>query len=263
MSEGVQSVAGKPTLEIPEGGIPLYQKPELLSKEAHGALGFVTPAHPFEFARQLTTIPLVAAEISSAQKNYPVIFSDPEHAAPVAVVSVLKDRNMFVDANGDWEPLHYIPSYLRRHPFAFAAGQNDQLAVVIDRSSNCISENPEQPFFDGDGLTQRTQAMVDFCGQYEAERRRTQEFSKKLKELELLTLQEVVPAGQGADEQKKQLATYYAIDVGKLGELEPELLAEMHKNGFLSFIFAHLFSLENWKRLLDRREMLIRAEQTG
>ncbi len=263
MSDSVQTVSGKPTLEVREGGIYLYEKPELLTREEHGALGFRTPPNPFEFAKHISTVPLVAGEIASAQKNYPVVFSDPENASPIAVVSVIKDRNMFVDDSGNWEPLHYIPSYLRRHPFAFAQGKDDQLAVVIDRSSNFIAEDPEQPFFDGDNLSERTQAMVDFCGQYEAERRRTVEFAKKLKELDLLTLQEVVPTAPKEGEQKQQLATYWAVDINKLGDLEPGLVGELHKTGFLSFIFAHLFSLENWRRLLDRRQMMMEAEQAG
>lgn len=253
MSEKAKLVGGHATLEIPKGSMFLYQQPELLTKEEHGSLGLVTPQNPFEFAKKIMTVPLVAAEISSAQKHYPVVFSEPDNAAPFAVVSVIKDENMFVDASGNWEPMHYIPSYLRRHPFAFAAADDDQLAVVIDRSSNAISDNPDQPFFESGGLSKRTQDMVDYCGQYEAERRRTKEFAAKLKELDLLVLQEVIPT---AEESKEKLATYYAVDVEKLNELESGVLMELHKKGYLSFIFAHLFSLENWKRLLERRHIM-------
>ena len=165
---------------------------------------------------------------------------------------------MFVNEAGKWEPLHYIPSYLRRHPFAFAAGGDDQLAVVIDRSSNAISDQPEHPFFEDGVLSKRTQDMVDYCGQYEAERRRTKEFAAKLKELDLLALQEVIPT---AEENQEQLATYYAVDVEKLNSLDPEVLMDLHKKGYLSFIFAHLFSLENWKRLLQRRHIMMQSHQ--
>jgi len=252
MSEKAE-VAGGQSLETPKGNMFLYKQPELLTKEDHGSLGFITAPNPFEFAKDISTVPLVAAEIASAQKHYPVIFSDLENAVPMAVVSIIKERNMFVDDTGNWEPLHYIPSYLRRHPFAFAAGANDQMAVVIDRASNAISDQPEHPFFEGSGLSKYTQGMVDYCGQYEAERRRTKEFAEKLKELELLALQEVVPT---AEENQQQLATYYAIDVEKLTAMAPEVLADLHKKGFLSFIYAHLFSLENWKKLLERRQRM-------
>ena len=259
MSEKAELVGGHATLEIPKGSMFLYLQPELLTKEDHGSLGFVSPPTPFEFAKKIMTVPLVATEIASAQKHYPVIFSEPDDAAPFAVVSVIKEENMFVDAAGNWEPMHYIPSYLRRHPFAFAAGGEDQLAVVIDRSSNAISENPENPFFEGDGLSKYTQSMVDYCGQYEAERRRTKEFAAKLKELDLLALQEVIPT---AEENNERLATYYAVDVEKLNKLEPDVLIDLHKKGYLSFIFAHLFSLENWKRLLERRHIMMQSQQS-
>ena len=258
MSEKAELVGGYASLEIPEGSMFLYQQPELLTKEEHGSLGFITPENPFEFAKKIMTVPLVATEIASAQKHYPVIFSEPGNAAPFAVVSVIKGENMFVDDSGNWEPNHYIPSYLRRHPFAFAAGGDDQLAVVIDRASNAISENPENPFFDGDGLSKYTQGMVDYCGQYEAERRRTKEFAAMLKELDLLALQEVIPT---AEENSEQLATYYAVDVGKLNDLAADVLSELHKKGYLSFIFAHLFSMENWKRLLERRHIIMTSRQ--
>ena len=258
MSEKADLVGGHATLEIPKGSMFLYQQPELLTKEEHGSLGLVTPKNPFEFAKKIMTIPLVATEISSAQKYYPVVFSSPDNATPFAVVSVIKDENMFVNETGNWEPLHYIPSYLRRHPFAFAAGGDDQLAVVIDRSSNAISDHPEHPFFEDGAISKRTQDMVDYCGQYEAERRRTKEFAAKLKELDLLALQEVIPT---AEENQEQLATYYAVDVEKLNSLDPEVLMELHKKGYLSFIFAHLFSLENWKRLLQRRHIMMESSQ--
>ncbi len=259
MNEKDKLVVGDTTLQVPSGGMFLYEQPELLTKEEHGSLGLVTPHNPFEFANKITAVPLVASEISSAQKHYPVVFSGPDKPAPSAVVSVIKNQNMFVDESGNWEPLCYIPSYLRKHPFAFASGGNDQLAVVIDRSSNFISDQPEQLFFEEGTLSGRTRAMVDFCGHYEAERRRTVEFSALLTDLELLALQEVIP---GADKSAQQLATFYAVDVKKLDALEADTLAELHKNGFLSFIFAHLFSLENWKRLLQRRVMLMEAEQS-
>lgn len=259
MSEEEKVVGGDATLQIPSGGMFLYEQPELLTLEEHGSLGFVTPENPFEFAKKITMVPLVASEFSSAQKQYPVVFSNPDAPTPSAVVSVIKNQNMFVNESGNWTQLCYIPSYLRRHPFAFASGGNDQLAVVIDRSSNFISDQPEQKFFEDGTLSGRAQALVDFCGHYEAERRRTVEFSNMLKDMDLLSLQEVIP---GSDKKAQQLATYYAVDVEKLNALKPDTLMELHRNGFLSFIFAHLFSLENWKRLLERRVMLMEADQS-
>jgi hypothetical protein len=239
----------------PQGSMYLYTQPEFLNREDHGSLGWRTPEKPFEFAARISSVPLVASEMSTAQKHYPVVFSGKEDAVPLAVVSILKDRNMFVRDDGQWEPGTYIPSYLRRHPFATATGPDDQFAIVIDRASKAISEDPETPFFSGDTVSEQTQSMIDFCGRFEAERRRTKAFSDRLAELDLLTDQQVTAPGDDA----QRIASYVAIDVEKLNGLAPEVLQELHQNGYLSFIFAHLFSLENWNRLLARRSAMMAA----
>ncbi|MBT3412164.1 MAG: SapC family protein [Halieaceae bacterium] len=249
------SQTGAPaSIQAPKGTMFLYDKPEFLNREDHGSLGWRGIDNPFEFAAGARSVPLVASEISSAQKYYPVVFSSKENGVPLAVLSIMKDRNMFVDENGQWELGAYIPSYLRRHPFATAMSPDDQFAIVIDRASKAIVEDFETPFFDKDGLSKQTQTMIDFCGQFEAERRRTKEFSDKLSELGLLTEQQVRTNG---GEQPQSIGSYFAVDVEKLNLLSSTELTDLHQAGYLSFIFAHMFSLENWGRLLNRRVKLI------
>ena len=145
-----QEQAGAASVRAPSGTMYLYKQPEYLNREDPGNLGWRTPEKPFGFAAAINSVPVVASEISSAQKNYPVVFSGMENPVPIAVVSLLQDRNMFVRDDGQWEPGAYVPSYLRRHPFATAVGENDEFAIVIDRASEAITEDPETPFFNVD-----------------------------------------------------------------------------------------------------------------
>ncbi len=69
MSEKAELLGAYASLEIPEGSMFLYRQPELLTKEEHGSLGFITPENQFEFAKNIMTVPLVATEIASAQKH--------------------------------------------------------------------------------------------------------------------------------------------------------------------------------------------------
>ena len=263
MTDEPRLEGGHTTQPIPEGSMFLYEKPEILTKEDHGSLGITPLERPFDFASKIQTVPLVATEIASAQKNYPVIFSNLENPQVFAVVSILKDKNMFVDDNGHWAPFHYIPAYLRRHPLAFAKSDNDQLALVIDRGSKGITENPKIPFFSGDAISDETQKMVDFCSQVEGERQRTQDFTAKLKELDLLDIQEVTP-GKSDDEQKQvKLASYYAVNTKKFNELSTEVMEDLQKSGYLAFIYAHLFSTENWGKLMERRHRMEIAAQSA
>ena len=234
------------------GNMFLYGKPELLAKEIHGDLGLSAIDGPFNFAKEATAIPLTLPEIASAQKNYPVVFSGLENPLPLAIVGIVEPVNLFVDGGGQWDEASYVPAYLRRYPFAVASGQEDQLAIVIDRSAPSVSDKPEHPFFEGAKLADHYQSIVDFCGQYEAERIRTESFCNKLKELDLLAVQEAQHKPPGGDEEQT-LAKYVSVDSGRLNELDDGTVHDLFKNGFLAAVFAHLFSLENWHRLVDRR----------
>ncbi len=250
-----------PTIEAQalEGKMFLYEQPELLTVEEHGRMGLSTVPRPFEFVRHVRAVPLVSLEFSSAQKDYPIVFSDTDVPMPLAVVGIAEDVNLFVDDAGNWERPHYIPFYVRCHPFGFARGQGDQLAVVIDRAARSVTENPEEPFFDGNKLTEKMQQRVDFSARYSQERQRTTDLGRRLKELGLFTGQQVKHRPQGGEEQP--LGTYVAVDVEKLGKLDSTALQQLHADGSLSAIYAHVFSLENWNRLLERRAGRARQQQ--
>jgi hypothetical protein len=260
MSDTPQGGENPAKARSPQGSMFLYKQPEYLNRENHLDLGWTSPAKPFSFAKEIMSVPLVASEISSAQKHYPVIFTGKDNPVPMAVLSVMKDRNMYVDVDGQWDSNSYIPSYLRRHPFAVARGEGDQFAVVIDRASAGITENPTFPFFDGEGLSDRTQSIVDFCGSFEAERTRTAEFSTRLSKLGLLS--EQTANHPDKDGNPRQIASFFAVDMEKFSALPPEELTSMHASGFLSFIYAHLFSQENWSRLMARSNTII-AQASG
>lgn len=235
-----------------EGKMFLYSQPELLTPEEHGRLGLNAVERPFDFVRSIRVVPLAAAEMASAQKNFPIVFSDLKTPTLLAVVGVLEDRNLFVDEQGRWDPQAYIPAYIRCHPFALATRPNDQYAVVIDRAAPVISENPQQPFFDGADLAPPIKARVDFCAQFSAHRPTTRALCEKLAELKLLSGQQATftPDGGG---KEQSLGSYVAVDFAKLKDLDAEKLREMQLDGTLSAIYAHRFSLENWFRLLERR----------
>jgi hypothetical protein len=235
-----------------EGKMFLYSKPELLTVEDHGRLGLTASERPFDFVKSIRVVPIAAAEIASAQKNYPIIFSDLKTPALLAVVSVLDGVNLFVDDNGKWDESAYLPAYIRCHPFALAPRPNDQYAVVIDRAASVITENAEQPFFDGKDLAPPIQARVDFCAQFSAHRPATKALCDKLVELDLLSGQQATyKPDAGGDEQS--IGSYVAVDFDKVKELDAGTLRQLHLGGTLSAIYAHRFSLENWFRLLERR----------
>ncbi|MEL7450922.1 MAG: SapC family protein, partial [Pseudomonadota bacterium] len=165
---------------------------------------------------------------------------------------------LFVDDNGGWDALCHVPAYLRCHPFAFARRSDDQYAVVIDRAAASVSDSPQYPFFTDRKLTDEVQSMVDFCAAYDRDRLRTLKICETIKSLGLLAPQRATQTPPGSDEEQV-IANYVAVEPPKLDELDKDTLAQIHKDGTLATIFAHLYSLDNWTRLLQRRAALSSA----
>jgi hypothetical protein len=236
--------------ETPIGGQRyLWSRPELLTPEAHGELGLSPCDAPFSFTATSRGIPLTMTEFQSAQRHYPVVFTDHDNPVPLAAVGLQEERNLFLDADGRWESGVYLPAYLRCHPFALAKADNDRFAVVVDRDAPAVTENPQTPFFVDGQLSEPVRRAVEFCQAYDAETERTREFCARLKELELL-----VPQRMRKDGSEEDLVRYYAVSQEKLNALDPTEVDRLYRSGHLAAIFAHLFSLELWNELLRRQQ---------
>lgn len=237
---------------IVEGKLFLYEQPEMLAREDHFNLGISPVEAPFANTRKARAIPLTLTEFTTAQKNYPIVFTSMEQPFPLAIVGVVEDDNLFLDENDQWDPYAYLPAYLRAYPFAFAQHGEEQMAVVIDRRSSMISDKPEFPFFNGDELSEHTKTLTEFAASYTAERRRTEEFCKRLIELDVLVPQHVTHTPTGSDEPEV-VANYVGINAEKLAQLDKNVVHELHSTGMLAAMYSQLHSTDNWTLLLKRR----------
>ncbi len=251
MTEQQESVSASGQVS---GQMFLYKNPQLLTPEAHGSMGFTPTKRPCDFVQNERVIPLTMTEFSSAQRHYPIIFSNIDNPLPLAVTGLLEDKNLFVH-DGRWDPLCYVPMYIKCYPFAFAHEGGGRVAVVVDESAETVTENPTFPFFVGDKVSEQTDSLMRLCAQYDAERRRTVDYTNKLKELELLTPLRAAYTPEGKTEQEP-LAEYIGIDVDKFNELDKDQVFELHEAGYLAATFLQIYSLENWRHLMARREAL-------
>ena len=175
-----------------------------------------------------------------------------EEPSLLAVVGIGEDDNLFVDAEGRWEPGVYIPAYLRCHPFALVTHTEEDFAVAVDMAATTVAENGEHPIFDGTELSPTAQEIVNHCARFDAQAKISAEFCKRLAELELLTGQELSLAAEEGGEETV-MAKYVAVDFRKVEALDAETLQTLHKDGTLAAIYAHRFSLDMWRELLQRR----------
>ncbi|MEL6212838.1 MAG: SapC family protein, partial [Pseudomonadota bacterium] len=68
------------------GNMFLFERPELLNREQHGAMGLSQIDNPYEFCAKVRAIPLTITEIPSASKSFPIVFLSQEDPVPLAVV---------------------------------------------------------------------------------------------------------------------------------------------------------------------------------
>lgn len=230
----------------------LYRQPELLTKEDHGSLGLTPPERPFEFIRHERVIPLTMSEFAEAQRHYPIVFSSLDKPVPLAVMAVIDDRNLFVNETGQWDPMCYVPGYLRRYPFSLSAEVEGKHALVVDRAAPSVSELPQFPFFVDGEMSKESKALMDYCTLYETDRQRTRQFCTRLRELGLLAPQRATHRPDGALEPQT-LAQYICVDQPRLDQLDADTVYGLYRSGALSAIFLHLASLANWRHLVARR----------
>jgi SapC len=240
------------------GAVLLYTRPEPLNPEQHGKLGIRTSTTPYKFALNAHAVPLMVTEFTPAAMNYPIIFAG-EQLQPMAIMSIRQNENLFVSPEGAFEADAYVPAYLRRFPFVFADDpENQRMIVCIDVAAEAVTEGGELALFDGEVPTEFTRNAIEFCTNFESERRRTEAFVNTLKELDLFELKEAYFTPQNADGtagEPVRLADYFAVSETKLQALPLEKLGELRDNGALMQIYAQLVSLHGWDKLVARTIM--------
>ena len=255
-----------PSAQAPElsGQVLFYNKPEPLSAEAHAGLGVKRIDEPFGFLRSAHAVPVTVSEFGLSAGSFPVIFVGNDKT-PVAVMGIRQGQNLFVQANGQPEHEVYVPAFVRRYPFVFAADdQQDRLLLCVDREAPMVTESPDVPFFEGDQPTKFTQDAIEFCKEFERQRRATSEFIKLIESHDLFEQKSVAFTprdAQGNEGAQQKIADYWAISEEKLNALPAEKFVELRDNGALGAIYAHFVSLLNWPGIIQRAVRLSGPQQ--
>jgi hypothetical protein len=251
MENGANSPAG-PELS---GQVLFYRRPEALSLERHRGLGVKQIEAPFSFLRSAHAVPVTVSEFGIASTSFPLIFVG-EEKTPVAVMGVRQGENEYVDGAGAPDPDAYIPAFVRRYPFVFASDSaSDRLLLCIDREAPMVSPQPDVAFFEGDQPSRFTQDAIEFCKEFERQRRATLEFVEICQQAGLFEQKSVsfTPrdmAGNTGPAQK--IADYWAISEDRLNQLDDRKFLELRNTGALAAMYAHMVSLLNWPRVIQR-----------
>ncbi|MGF1545250.1 MAG: SapC family protein [Parvularculaceae bacterium] len=235
------------------GRMFLYERPELLNPGAHGALGLKPLDRPFGFVSSVRAVPLTVSEIAAAARDYPVVFLSAEEPAPMAVVGLVDEENLFVDEEGRWDNLTYVPGYVRRYPFSVAREESgDRAAIVIDAAFPGLVADGELRLFENGEPTDYTKEAIEFSKRYEQDRMVGGQALEMIKKFDLIANQTAQYTPNGASEPQP-FAQYFGIDEQKLRDLPDDQHMELRRTNLLPVLYAQLMSMGNWRSLVQRR----------
>ena len=95
-----------------------------------------------DFCRSSNALALSVTEFNSAARDYPIVFASADGGssyAPVIVLGLAREQNLFVDAAGQWDAASYVPAFVRRYPFCISRlqverGRGSERVVCIATS---------------------------------------------------------------------------------------------------------------------------------
>ena len=208
------------------------------------------------FVRATNAVPLSYTEFGVACRDYPIVFTSVDNAAsfsPVAVLGVQGAENLFL-ARDAWDPMVYVPAYIRRYPFCMARVMLDKVEQadrLICIEKDYASDAGEPMFADDGSPLERWKPIEKLLNEYEADLERTREMCAILADYALLepfTLQAVLKSGGSMN-----LGGMYRVEEKKLEFLNAAQHKNLIKKGIMGRIYAHLLSMDNFARLLVKK----------
>ena len=206
--------------------------------------------------RNLSALPLSYSEFTVACRDYPIAFvgASAESVIAMAVLGLESQHNLFASAGDDWDASVYLPAYVRRHPFCMTrvtvdGKERPERVACVEKSA--LSDSGE-PMFDAKGEPfPAWDARRKLLFEFEADLARSEEMCRELGRLQLLERFSL----QAQPNQGTPLAMtgMFRVSEQKLAERAPDELKTLLQKGILARVYAHLISLANFGRLLDRR----------
>ena len=235
---------------------PPFGYKEIVPLYKNNRVTLPAPGSVPEFCRKRNAIPISYTEFSVACRDYPLVFASGDNGqtyTPVAVLGLTDGENLFLSA-GAWEKNVYLPAYVRRYPFCMAritldkVEQADRL-ICVEKD---FLDDKGELMFDAEGKSlPKWQPIEKLLQEYEADLERSREMSSILSDYALLepfAMQAQTPAGAAMN-----LTGMYRVDEKKMEFLNASQHKNLIKKGVMGRIYAHLISLDNFARLLDRK----------
>jgi len=202
-------------------------------------------------------------EFRSIQNEYPIFFqknSDDGKFVPVALFGLRQNENLFLSDSG-WDA-DYIPVSVKRRPFligiqpAKPGEDRESRMVYVDMDSPRVSQTEGEPvFLPQGGYSPYLESVVDALEYIQYGTELNERFVDALLQHELLEVVTLEITLKNGD--RNNLVGYYTINEDKLAALDGTVVASLHSEGYMQFIYMILASHSNMVKLINRIESVI------
>jgi len=240
---------GRPKKEDKNQRKKMYKNLVVLDKEKHKELK-VNPLENLAFAKQSPYIPVIASEVAQVGAAFPVVFSSDEEPTLISLVSLGAD-SLAINEEGKWIT-SYVPSFLRKYPFALASTEegSDQKVILIDEEASIFSKSKGKQLFKKSGeQSEVLENAIKFLTDHENQTIITKNVAKLIADAGILEDREI-SVGEG-DEKQVLVNGFRVVDREKLNALSDDILADWVRKGIITMIDAHLKSLDNIQTLFN------------
>lgn len=195
----------------------------------------------------------MAAEFPNVATDFPVVFTgNDDTVMPVMIMGFRDGENLYLDDDGHWIT-SYVPAFFRRYPFVFSsADEGKSFTLCIDTDfPGCNVEGRGERLFDAEGeQTQYLKNVLEFLKEYQLSYKRTEAFSQKLKDMDLL--EPMAAQFAAADGMSGNLTGFMAVNREKIKTLTGDQLEKLAASDELELIYIHIQSLQNFTRMLEK-----------
>lgn len=214
---------------------------------------FWIPVQDFKVFSRQSLCPVAFDELDNVCHLAPIFFvkegEDEGTFIPVLLLGFLPEQNLFLGPKGEWLGKE-LPWAFKAFPFNLGKTQDGNYVLLIDEEH--LSDTPKPISFslfreDGNLAPEVTQ-IAQFLFLRENGYARCRELATILGRMELLTPYSfVLDFGR----EKKRIEGLYRLDMQKFVSLDDSSFLKLRQNQALHLIYAHLFSLTNFSRLVD------------
>lgn len=225
-----------------------------LNKEKHRDLK-IRAAVNIEHIKNEYLLPLIIQEFIVAATEYPIVFVKHEQTGAfqaVAMLGIEPKENLF--CKGDqWDGL-YIPRLIRNYPFSlvYKDEKKEEFMLCIDETFQPDKSQDAHALFDAKGeQTEYLKKLVANMVSDAENMQLTTGFVDYLAEKKLLIANRL---SIEIENEKRNIDGLYIIDETKLNALPIDVFEQLRKRGVLPAIYAHMSSLHQIPRLINRKQ---------